>query len=135
MPTQYPKIFNHGAAEFLDNGRMVTFTYLDSWRTAHTVTLPTLTPYQVVEKVKTRHKQFKESPGRESDNSRTDRKYISAQQPSILLKAWQMMDEETRMEFEMMFAMSSHHGISDSKWAEAHQTNEVYVRGDDGRPL
>lgn len=135
MATPYPKIFNHGKAEIQDNGRMVTFTYLDSWRTAHTVTLPTLTPYQIVEKVKARHKRFKESPGRESDVSRYQRKYISAQKPSTLLKAWQMMDEETRMEFAMMFDANSHHGISDKAWAEAHQTNEVYVGGDDGRPL
>ena len=135
MATPYPKIFNHGTAEFLDNGRMVTFTYLDSWRTAHTVTLPVLTPAQIVLKVETRHKRFKESPGRESDNSRTERKYISAQPSAILLKAWQLMDEDARMEFEMMFAMSSHHGISDRKWAEEHQIHEVEIMGDDGRLL
>ncbi len=135
MATPYPKIFNHGVPKLEDNGRMVTFTYLDSWHSAHTTTLPVLTPYAVVEGVKARHKRFKESPGRESDVSRSQRKYISAQPSATLLKAWQMMDEDTRMEFNMMLDEKSHHGISDKAWAEAHQTNEVYVKGDDGRPL
>lgn len=135
MATPYPKIHSHGVPKFEDNGRMVTFTYLDSWSSAHTVTLPTLTPYQIMEKVKARHKRFKESPGRESDVSRSQRKYISAQLSATLLKAWQMMDEDTRMEFSMMFDERSHHGISDKVWAEEHQTHEVQVRGDDGRPL
>ena len=135
MATPYPKIYNHGTPKFEDNGRMVTFTYLDSWNTAHTITLSTLTPYQIVEKVKIRHKQFKENPGRESDPSRFQRKYISAQLSATLLKAWQMMDGDARMEFSMMLDASSHHGISDKEWAEAHQTHELHVRGDDGRPL
>lgn len=135
MATPYPKVHNHGTPKFEDNGRMVTFTWLDSWNTAHTDTLPTLTPYQIVERVKARHQRFKENPGRESNVSRGTRKYISAQPSATLLRAWQMMDEETRMEFAMMFDMNSHHGISDKEWAEAHQTHEVFVGGDDGRPL
>lgn len=133
MATQYPDVFNHGVAEFHE--RTVTFTYLDSWHASKTVTMPILSPTQVVEKVKARHKRFMESPGRESDLSRFERKYISAQRSSVRLNAWQLMDEPTRMEFSMMFDSSSHHGISNRSWAEAHQTQEVFVKGDDGRPL
>jgi hypothetical protein len=135
MATQYPDVHNHGVAEIHDNGRMITFTYLDSWNTAHTVTLPVLTPAQIVLSVEGRHKRFEESPGRESNDSRFQRKYISAQRPSVLLRAFQLMDESTRMEFSMMLDSNSHHGISNRSWAEAHQTHEVQMRGDDGRPL
>ncbi len=131
----FPKMMNSGKAKIAD--KQVTFSYLDSKSEAKTVTKPLLSPDRIVTMVRGRDERFdKAGPGaRESDRSRTERKYISAQPKATLILARRKMDDHLKMEFDMMLDQNSHHGISDPKWIEVYAGNFPEVIGDDGKPL
>lgn len=137
MPSRmsFPEIHNEGSAS-IENG-FITFTYLDSKLNATTVTNPVLTAREVVEMTVGRLARFKSAPpgARESDFSRTERKYIAAHPEGILRAAWELMDEHTRMEFVMALDKRSHHGISDPAWARRKEAKVPDVIGDDKRVL
>ena len=135
MPNKFPHIHNPGKA-MIENGE-VTFTYMDSLQNAITKTKAVLTAQQIVTKTKARLARFKKSPigTRESESSRAERKYISAHPESLLRRAFELMDEHTRMEMSMMLDRSSHAGISDPAWAQRKDDELKAMVGDDGRKL
>lgn len=132
---EFPNIHNEGKASIV--GGTIAFTYLDSTLNAITVAKPLLTAIEIMAKTKERLARFKSAPpgARESDFSRTERKYISAHPKGILANAWQMMDHHTKMEFVMMLDKRSHHGISDPAWAQRHAAEVPDVIGDDRKVL
>lgn len=136
MPkSKFPMIHNEGKALVKDG--KVTFTYFDSHGQPHTPTWAVLSPSEIIDRTRKRLARFKSMPPgtRESEESRTERKWISAHPISILRRAWDRMSEPNRMEFAMMLAMESHHGISDPKFAEEQKRRLKSVSGDDGRTL
>ena len=138
MPSKmsFPEIHNEGRST-IENG-FVTFTYLDSKLNSVTETKPVLTTREVVEMTKARLARFKSAPlgARESDYSRTERKYIAAHESTgVLRAAWEMMDEHTKMEFVMALDKRSHHGISDPAWTRRNEAKVPDVIGDDKRVL
>jgi len=131
----FPVMDNSGTAQIKDG--QVTFSYMDSWGRAQTETRPLLTPAQIVAMAHARDKRF-EAVGefcRESDESRTERKYIAAQPRLILLRAWALAKGEDRDELAMMLDGNSHHGISDPKWLKANAKAKQTVLADDGKTL
>lgn len=131
----FPEIHNEGKASVA--GGSIAFTFLDSTLHAVTVAKPLLTAVEIVAKTKERLAQFKSAPpgARESDFSRSERKYISAHPKGILTHAWQMMNHHTKMEFVMMLDKRSHHGISDPAWAQRNAANLTKVIGNDRKVL
>ena len=138
MPSKmsFPEIHNEGSAT-IENG-FITFTYLDSKLNSVTETKPVLSVREVVGLTKERLARFKSAPpgARESDLSRTERKYIAAHEATgVLRAAWELMDEHLKMEFDMMLTKSSHHGISDPAWTRRNEAKVPDVIGDDERVL
>lgn len=135
MKTKFPHVHNHGKAKVADGE--VTYTFLDSHSRPQTVTKPLLQADRIVQMTRERLSRFKSAPpgARESKRSRKERKYVAAQPMSMLRKAFTMMSEELRMEFDMMLDMSSHHGISDTIWAHTHARPQKNVVGDDKEEL
>lgn len=132
----FPNIHNEGSAT-IENG-FITFTYLDSKLNSITETKPVLSVREVVGMTKARLARFKSAPpgARESDFSRTERKYIAAhEETGVLRAAWDLMDEHTKMEFVMALDKRSHHGISDSAWTRRKEAKVPDVIGDDKRVL
>lgn len=132
----FPKMLNHGKAKTVA-GVLLQFSYLDSRSRGVTEIRPALRPDGIVSLVQERMDRFRKAPpgARESDRSRRERKYISAHPPQILHKAWNLMNEGQRMEFDMMLSSSSHHGISDPNWVKEHQEPTGQVLGDDKQKL
>lgn len=122
MKSRFPRIHNFGKVVKTDG--KLTFSYIDSYGTAVEETLPELTAEQIVELVNQRMGAFEEAPpgAREGDKLRSERKYISAHDESIVRQAWEGMDEHQKMELEMMLDRSSHKGIADP--AEAKESEE-----------
>ena len=136
MPkSKFPMIHQEGKAKI--EGGEIEFCYISSLGKVVKARKPLLSAEEIVEKTKARHARFKEEgPGtRESEESRAERKCISAHPEKVLHQAWEKMDEDTRMEFVMMLSMDSHYGISDPKWAEAHAEKVPSIQGDDGKSL
>ncbi len=135
MRSKFPHIHNEGKALIVDG--KITLTFFDSWGAPHTVTWRMLSPKAIATWTKARLKRFKsEPPGtRESEMSRKERKLIAAHPPALLRRAWNQMDEPTRMEFVMMLDMASHHGISDPAFARKQTRRLAEVSGDDGKEL
>lgn len=135
MQSRFPRIHNATRARRAEG--MVTFSFFDSLGQGVTRTLPLLTPTEVIRLTEQRLDRFKSQPAgtRESEQSRAERKYVSAQPEAILRAAWEDMGPKLRMEFEMMLDMSSHFGISDPDYVEQHSTKLHAVQGDDGKPL
>lgn len=136
MPQAFPEIHNEGSAS-VENG-FITFTYLDSKLNSVTETKPVLTAREVVGMTKARLARFKSAPSgaRESDLSRTERKYVAAHESTGVLKAaWELMDEHLKMEMRMMLSKDSHHGISDPAWTRRNEAKVPDVIGDDERVL
>lgn len=118
---KFPTLANSGKAEI--KGKKITFTYLDSYAKAQTETKPLLDEDEIIELVDKRKKTFYDSPAgaRESDELRSDRKYIAAHPIDLLKSAFEKMDEDQKMEFDMMLSHSSHHGISDPDEVEEYE--------------
>lgn len=137
MSNQFPKMHNSGTPKINETDNTVNFWYMDSRRAAVNDTMPLLPPEAIVRLTTARLEGFKRGgPGtRESEASRAKRKWISAHPQRTLLQAWQLMDEDTRMEFVMMLDEKSHHGISDSLWLAKREAPTGLVHGDDGLPL
>ena len=136
MPkSKFPMIYQEGKAKI--EGGQIEFCYITSLGKVVKASKPLLGAEEIVEKTKARHARFKEEgPGtRESEESRAERKCISAHPEKCLKEAWEKMDEDTRMEFVMMLSMDSHYGISDPEWAEAHAEKVPSIQGDDGESL
>ena len=135
MKPTFPKIYNHGKAEI--SGNQITFSHIDSYGKPATETARILTPKKIASMIYERYERFgKSGPGsRESEKSRQERKYISAHPEETIRAAWNLLDDHGKMELEMMFDMSSHHGISDPKWIKAHARRRDDIVGDDNRPL
>jgi len=136
MPkSKFPMIHQEGKAKI--EGGEIEFTYITSLGKVVKERKPLLSAEEIVEKTKARHARFKEEgPGtREAEESRAERKCISAHPEKVLKEAWEKMDEDTRMEFVMMLDMNSHYGISDPQWAEAHAEKVPSIQGDDGKSL
>ena len=135
MDSNFPDIGNQGHAEA--NGARLTYTYIDSYSRAKTVTRPVLTADGVLRFLEKRMKQFHDAPpgARESDATRADRKYISAQPLSVLRAAWGKMNADQKDEFRTMLDKVSYSGISDPKWAEKNERPTKEVVGDDNQPL
>ncbi len=135
MKMEFPHIWNGSKAK-KSNGEL-TFTYVDSYGDVITETKKICTPEQICQMTCARHARFGDSgPGsRESELSRAERKWISAHDESILRKAWDILDEDGKMEFSMMLSMDSHHGISDKKWADKHAKERPEIIGDNMGPL
>ena len=133
--TDFPNIGNKGHAEA--QGARVTYTYIDSYSRAKTVTRPILTADGVIRLLNQRMKHFGEaSPGaRESEATRANRKYIAAQPLTVLRAAWREMDPDQQKEFQNMLDKISYSGISDQKWAEQNQKPTKTIIGDDETPL
>lgn len=132
-PSKFPDIHNFGKSHI--EGSTITFTYFDSHGQVRTETLHLMSPREIVHRTANRHARFKSMPPgtRESEESRRERKWISAHRLSVLRPAWALMDSETKMEFVMMLDMKSHLGISNPEWAGEHRSVEVReVKGDDG---
>ena len=135
-PPEFPHIHNFGASHI--EGSTITFTYFNSHGQVITETLHIMSPKEVADRTRKRHARFMSMPPgtRESEESRRERKWISAHRLSVLRPAWAMMDSETKMEFVMMLDMNSHMGISDPEWASEHRSVEVVeVKGDDGEAI
>lgn len=135
-PAKFPRIHNFGQAHI--EGTQITFSYFDSNGQLMTETKYILSPAEIASRTKQRLARFKSLPPgtRESDESRSERKWISAHPEGELRKSWALMDEDTRMEFVMMLDMNSHLGISDPAWAaERPNIAPTGVRGDDGEEL
>lgn len=133
--TDFPNIGNKGHAEA--QGARLTYTYIDSYSRAKTVTRPVLTADGVIRLLDKRMRHFGEAPpgARESEATRADRKYIAAQPLSVLRAAWREMNEDQRKEFQNMLDKISYSGISDKGWAEQHQKPTKSIVGDDNAPL
>lgn len=115
----------------------VTFSWITSKGAVITQTSKLLRPEQIRDMVLTRHERFHEAgPGsRESEESRAERKYISAHPEETLREAWNLLDKEGKMEMEMMLAPAAHHGISDPQWANRHVKLRDEIIGDDKKEL
>lgn len=137
MASRYPRVHNPGRA-ILRGGRL-TFSYVDTRNQPKTDTKPVLKPQVIVGMVQRRIARFKSAPygARESDSSRSERKYIAAHDThnqDILRQAWELMNREQRMEFEMMLSPTSHEGISNPAEIADSEPTQGPV-GDDGKPL
>ncbi len=121
----------NGAKAKKSNGKL-TFTYIDSYGNVITEIKKQLTVKEICDKVIERHDRFGMSgPGsRESELSRAERKCISAHDESVLHEAWDLLDEDNKMEMSMMLSMDSHHGISDKTWADKHAKERPNIIGD-----
>lgn len=136
MESRFPHIHNFGQAHI--EGSTITFTYFNSHGQVITETRHIMSPQEVVDRTVKRHARFMSMPPgtRESEESRRERKWISAHRLGVLRPAWALMDGETKMEFVMMLDMNSHMGISDPEWASEHRSVEVReVKGDDGEGM
>lgn len=132
----FPTLSNFGLVHVVDG--KVTFSYRDSYGIGHTVTKPVLTADRIVQMVRLRAERFDASGelNRESNSSRTDRKYIAAQPNQILRQAWAKANDEERREMAMMLSQDSHNGTSSASWlARSKDKTAQRVEGDDGRPL
>ena len=131
----FPEMMN-GAKGQMRNGK-VTFTYLDSYGEVITETKNILNPREIREKVMDRMKRFHSGgPGvRESETSRAERKWVSAHPIALLKDAWDKLDNHGKMEMSMMLSRDSHHGISNPKWAKAHEKDRSNIIGDNMVPL
>ena len=135
MKPTFPKIYNHGKAEI--SGNQITFSHIDSYGNTVTETARILVPKKIASMIYERHERFEKAGAgsRESEKSRQERKYISAHPEKTIRLAWDLLDDHGKMELEMMFDMSSHHGISDPAWMKAHARRRDSIVGDDGRGL
>jgi len=133
--SKFPKIHN-GAPAVIWEGK-VTFTYITSLGNVVHERKPILEVHQVMDKVRDRMMRFRKAgPGsRESEYSRAERKYVSAQSESLLRKVWDVLDDDEKMEMSMMLSEDSHFGISDPAWARKHAEKKDYIIGDDGEDL
>jgi 4-alpha-glucanotransferase len=131
----FPKIHNGAKARKSDGN--LTYTYIDSYGDVITETKPQLEPDAIAEMTIDRMERFKSAgPGsRESEISRAERKYISAHDESVLRAAWNKLDDHGKMEFDMMLSEKSHHGISDSRWADNNTKEREEIVGDNQVPL
>ena len=131
----FPKMMSHGKPT-VSSGQ-VTFTYLDSHSRPVTETKSVLEAAVIARMIKARSKRFHDAaPGaRESDKSRRERKWMAAHPAGLLRKAWGLLDEPGKMEFDMAFNQNSHHGVSDQAWAAKHAERTTRVEGDDGKGL
>ena len=131
----FPHIHNSGKAEIQDNN--ITFSYVDSYGHGLTETAKVLSPRRMAMMIEARMKRFHSAgPGsRESEQSRQERKYISAHPEETLREAWNILDDHGKMEMDMMLDPSSHHGISDPDWIKSHVKRRDEIIGDDKREL
>ncbi len=131
----FPHPHNSGKPKIKDGE--VTFSYIDSHGILVTETKRVLTAEQIRKKIKARLGRFHAAPigSRESDDSRAERKWLSAHPEDVLKEAYGAADKDTKMEFEMAFHMASHHGISDPEWVRSRQKKLAKVVGDDSKPL
>ncbi len=135
MKPKFPHIWNGAKAKCTDD--KLTFTYIDSYGEVINETKPKLSAQEICDKTVERHHRFGMSgPGsRESEISRAERKWISAHDESLLREAWDLLDDDGKMEFSMMLSMDSHHGISSPKWAKQHAKDRENIIGDNQVPL
>ena len=133
---KFPQIHNNAEPEIA--GGNISFSYLSSLGEAKTETKPMLAAKSILDLVKARYERFKSQIGkgaRESEASRSERKYISAHPASVLKAAWNLSEDDLKMELMMMLDESSHSGISDPVWLQENAKPQTAVIGDDGKPL
>ena len=135
MKSKFPSIHNSGKAKIVKGA--VTYTWIDSLGKVHTDTKKLLSAGEMAERIEERMERFHlAGPGsRESEESRAERKHISAHPEKDLREAWKTLSQHGKMEMVMTLDMNSHHGISDPKWAQAHTTRRTEISGDDGEAL
>jgi len=135
MKSKFPAIHNSGKAKL--SGGNITFTWIDSLGKVHTDTKKLLSANEMAGMIEERMERFHlAGPGsRESEESRAERKHISAHPEKDLREVWRLLDEHGQMEMAMMLDMNSHHGISDPKWAKAHASRRSEIVGDDEQAL
>ena len=131
----FPNIARAGQGK-IDRG-FITYHFLNSFSQPVERIAYLLEPEEIVAKTKARHNRFHSTgPGsRESESSRGERKLISAHPMRTLHEAYELMDEPTRMEFNMMLDEKSHYGNSDPIWMKTHAMFRNRIVGDDKQPL
>lgn len=133
--SEFPKIHNFDKA--IIEGDNITFTYVTSLSKVVTETKPILEPDDIIELIDERIYRFGEAPvgARESEMSRAERKYISAHPEKVLREAFDSMNDDQKMELDMMLSEKSHTGISNPKWVKYNVFERNDIVGDDKKKL
>ena len=113
----------------------IDFSYRDSYGNIKTESKPELTPDEIVQMVSDRMKRFDSTAdgARESDSSRSERKYVMAHSSDALRSAKELMDKDQREEFDEM--ETNYNNKSDLTWLKENSTKSAEIMDDEGRPM